>query len=34
MELDLNKFRTLIPISALYDDSLLYLAAATAILGG
>jgi len=26
MELDLNKFRTLIPISALYDDSLLYLA--------
>ena len=31
MELDLNKFRTLIPISALYDDSLLYLAAATRV---
>jgi len=26
MSLDLNKFRTLIPVSALYDDSLLYLA--------
>ncbi len=26
MELDLNKFRTLIPINALYDDSLLHLA--------
>ena len=26
MELDLNKFRTLIPVSALYDDSLQYLA--------
>ncbi|MCP5444139.1 MAG: cyclic nucleotide-binding domain-containing protein [Chromatiaceae bacterium] len=26
MNLDLNKFRTLIPINALYDDSLLYLA--------
>ena len=26
MNLDLNKFRTLIPVNALYDDSLLYLA--------
>lgn len=31
MELDLNKFRTLIPINALYDDSLLQLASATRV---
>ena len=31
MELDLNKFRTLIPISALYDDNLLHLASRTRV---
>ena len=31
MELDLNKFRTLVPISALYEDSLLYLAERTRV---
>jgi CRP-like cAMP-binding protein len=31
MDLDLNKFRTLIPINALYDDSLLHLAENTRV---
>ncbi len=31
MELDLNKFRTLIPISSLYDDNLLHLASKTRV---
>ncbi|HEB95828.1 MAG TPA: cyclic nucleotide-binding domain-containing protein [Sedimenticola thiotaurini] len=31
IELDLNKFRTLIPISSLYEDSLLYLARNTRV---